>query len=173
MNAVIIYEKSDAAKKASALLKRSSEWVDGRAQWSVKPWRADLLHWPPLAREALRDAAEAHLLVLAMSGNVALSPGLLNWLEGWARCRQVQDAALAVLGGGSGDTLAATATPELADFAQRHGLSCLLGDASPPEEESARPWKDLHKRQVAQTATLVHTLEQAPTGYYQSWGINE
>lgn len=32
---------------------------------------------------------------------------------------------------------------------------------------------DLHEREVAQTATMVHILDQAPPGCYRHWGIND
>jgi hypothetical protein len=103
MNAMIIYEEYSSAERANALLKRASDRADAAEQWSVKPWRLDMLDWPPLAQDAQRDGAEAHLIVLAVGRRAELPPGLLSWLEGWARRRRVEDAALAVFDGGSGD----------------------------------------------------------------------
>ena len=173
MNAVVIYEECDSARRANALLKRAAERADGTMQWSVKPWRLDLLNWPPLAQEALGDAAEAHLMVLALRGGPELPSGLLEWLEAWAVQRQVPSAALALFAGRSGDTLSPTAMPELSEFAQRHGLSLIVGDLSPWKDESPGVLEDLHEREVAQTPTLLHILSQVTPGYYQHWGINE
>jgi len=112
-------------------------------------------------------------IVLAVGGRAEVPPRLLNWLEGWAGCRQVQDAALAVFDGGNGDAFSVTATPTLCEFAQRYGLSFIFGDVSPAEDVPAEVWADLHEREVAQTATMAHILEQVSPGSYQHWGINE
>ena len=170
---MIIYDECDCARKASALLQRASDRADAATRWSVKPWRLDMLNLSPLRQEALRDAAEAHLVVLAVCLKADLPPRLLNWLEAWAVRRQVQDAALAVFDGSGDNTLSATATPALSDFAQRHGLSFIFGDVSPAEDESVELWEDLHKREAAQTPTMVHILEQVSPGNHQHWGINE
>jgi hypothetical protein len=173
MNAMIIYEEYSSAERANALLKRASDRADGEAQWSVRLWRLDMLERPAMAQEAQRDAADAHLMVLAVARRAELPAGLLNWLEGWAGCRQVQDAALAVFDGGNGDAFSATAAPALCEFAQRYGLSLIFGDVSPAEDVPAEVWADLHEREVAQTATMAQILEQVCPGYYVHWGINE
>jgi hypothetical protein len=173
MNAMIIYEEYGSAGRANALLKRASDRADAATQWSVKPWRLDMLDWPPLPQDAQRDGAEAHLMVLAVGYWTELPPGLLSWLAGWARQRRVEDAALAVFDGGSGDTFSPTATPALCEFAQRYGLSMIFGEVSPTEDEQTDLWADLHEREVAQTATMAHIVEQVSPGYYQHAGINE
>jgi hypothetical protein len=67
MNAMVIYEASGCAKQANALLKRASDRADAAVRWSVKPWRLAMLTWPPVAQQALSDAAEAHVIVLAIN----------------------------------------------------------------------------------------------------------
>ncbi len=173
MNAVIIYDDLDFASKAQALLGCAAHRADEALLWTVKPWRLDLLILPLTADEALKDAAEAHLIVFAVRSQADLPPRLLDWLEKWAGCRQVQDAALAVFDGGNGDMLSGTAAPELSQFAERHGLSFILGDVGPSEEESALLVQSLHERTMAQTATLLGILEQEPLDHYCGWGIND
>jgi hypothetical protein len=173
MKAMIIYEEYDCAARANALLKRASERAEGEEQWSVKLWRLDMLERPAMAHEARRDAADAHLMVLAVGRRGELPAGLLDWLEGWANRRRVGDAALAEFHGGSVDAFSATATPELSEFARRHGLSMIFGDVSPAEYELGELWVDLHEREVAQTATMAHILEQVSPGSYRHWGIND
>jgi hypothetical protein len=173
MNAVIVYDDVDFASKAKALLGRAAHRADEALLWTVKPWRIELLILPPSAARALQDAAEAHLIVLAVRRPADLSPRLLDWLEKWAACRQVQDAALALFDGGTGDMLPGTAAPELSQFAERHGLSFIFGDVGPTEVESALLVQSLHERAAARTPTLEHILEQSGQGYYQHWGINE
>jgi hypothetical protein len=174
MNAVVIYEERETARRANALLQRASARADAATRWSVKPWRLDLLEWGPLGQEALRDATEAHLMLLALGSEPEELPHpLLDWLEMWARCRQVQGAALAVFNGGSGDALSSSATPVLSEFAQRHGLSLILGEVDPRDDISPGLWEDLREREVAQTPTMTHILEQVSARDYHHWGINE
>jgi hypothetical protein len=173
MNAVIIYEESDSAGTANALLQRASDHLGAATQWSVKPWRLDALKEPAFGLAALQDAADAHLIVLAVRRPTHTPSWLLTWLEVWAKRRHVQDAALAVFEGTGGDTLSTVVTTELSELAQRHGLSFICGDVSPAQDESAAFRADLHEREMAQTSTLTRLLEQAAPGNYQHWGINE
>ena len=98
---------------------------------------------------------------------------LLDWLERWARCRQVQEAALAVWDSGSADTRSARATSELSQFAGRHGLSLIFDDHALLEDKSSMFASDLHEREVALTPTLQHILERPVRDNHQQWGINE
>jgi len=173
MNAVIIYDDSAIAAKANAMLDRAARRADEALLWSVKPWKFDLLLRPPTADAALEDAEEAHLIVLAVRSQTEMSPWLLDWLEQWARRRQIEDAALAVFDGGKGDTLSAAASPILSQFAERHGLSFIFSDMRPTRDESASFLDELHMRAVATTPTLHQILEERSYDYYRGWGINE
>ena len=88
MIAVIIYDKYDFATKANAMLERAAQRTGETEHWRVKPWRADILKLPPAAEEALAEAAEAHLILLAMRQVQSFLPWLLGWLERWAVCRR-------------------------------------------------------------------------------------
>jgi hypothetical protein len=94
---------------------------------------------------------------------------LVDWLEQWACSRHVQDAALAVFDGGNGDTLSGTAAPELSQFAERHGLSFILGAVGPAEEPSALLVQSLEPRAAAR----IPALERSGHSYSEHWGINE
>jgi len=172
MNAVVLYDTFDFAAKANAMLERAAHWTDEAMHWSVKPWRVDMLKLPPAAEAALAEAAEAHLMVLELRQVPSLLPWLGDWLERWAACRQVQDAALAVWDGGNAVSRSARATPELSQFAGRHGLSLIFNDNALVEDKSAILASDLHEREVALTPTLQRILEQSEQGY-QHWGLNE
>lgn len=173
MNAVIIYDKFDFAAQANAMLERAAHRAGETAHWSVKPWRVDILKLPPAAEAALAEAAEAHLIVLALRQVQSFLPWLVDWLERWAACRQIQQAALAVWEGGSADTLSARAAPGLLQFAGRHGLSLIFDDNALVEDKSSMVASDPHKREVSSAPTLHQILEQPERDYYQHWGINE
>jgi hypothetical protein len=97
----------------------------------------------------------------------------VDWLERWAKCRQVQEAALAVWDGGNTGTPSAQAEPELSQFTGRYGLSLIFGDNSLIEDKSSMFASELHQREVSLTPTLHHILERPVHDSYQHWGINE
>ena len=172
MNAIILYDESALAADANVMLERAANRADATEQWTVKPWRLDLLFLPATADAALQEAAEAHLLLFAIREQAELPLWLLNWLEDWAERRQVQDAALAIFHGGDDHPLAAKATPGLSRFAEHHGLSFIFGDVNPVADEAAVFASSLHEREVAMTPTLLHIQKLVESGYQHS-GLNE
>ena len=173
INAVIIYDRFEFAAKAKAMLERAVHGTGEATHWSIKPWRVDMLKLRPAAEAAMAEAAEAHLIVLALRQVQSFFPRLADWLERWATCRQVQEAALAVWGSENADTHPVRATPELSHFAGRHGLSLLFDDSAPVENESSMLASSLHEREVSRTPTLQHILEQPMPNYSEKWGIND
>jgi len=173
MNVVIIYDDYACAVKAKAMFDRAAHRANEVLRWTVKPWRLDMLARPLTAGEALTDAADAHLVVLTVRHPLSLPGWVPGWLEQWAARRQVPDAALAVWDGGNGDTLSASAAPDLSQFAQRHGLSFISGDAGPIEDEAAVPARRLTRRQALATPAPQPILERAPVSPASDWGINE
>jgi hypothetical protein len=161
MNAIIVYDDNAIAAKAHKMLDRAARRADEALLWKVTPWRFDMLLWPATADVAFTDAQAAQLIVLAIREPAALPGRLVDWLERWALQRQVLNAALAVFDGKRDDSLAGVPTPALSQFAERHGLSFILDDVIPDEDESAAFLEDLHQREVAQTQTLAHIMEQA------------
>ncbi len=134
MTAVIIYDDFACALKARAMLKQAGHRADAAVLWRVKPWRLDELMRPLTADAALEEAADAHLIVLALRHLQHIPARVQDWLEHWAAHRQFQNVALAAWDGGNGDGLSATAPGELSQFAQRHGLRFLFGDTVPAED---------------------------------------
>jgi hypothetical protein len=176
MNAVIIYDEFDYATKANAMLERAAHRTGEITHWSVKLWRVDVLKLSPAAETALAEAAEAHLIMLAVRQVQSLLPWLVDWLERWATRRQVQEAALAVWDGGNADTRFARATPELSQFAGRHGLSLIFDDNALVEDKSSMFASDLEKQEVSLTPTLQHIPERPVRDDYlhwEHWGLNE
>jgi hydrogenase maturation factor HypF (carbamoyltransferase family) len=165
MNAVIIYDEFDYAAKAKAMLERAAHRTDETTRWGVRLWRVDVLKLPPAAEAALAEAVEAHLIMLAVRQVQSLLPWLMDWLERWAMRRQIQEAALAVWGGGSADTRLARASPELSQFAGHHGLSLIFDDNAMAEDQSSMNASDLHKREVSLTPAFQHISEEPMHDY--------
>lgn len=172
MNAVILYDDACAAK-AIAMLDRSAHRADEVLSWTVKPWRLDMLEAPWTANSALTEAADAHLVLLSLCHPRSLPEWVLDWLEQWALRRRVQEAALAVWDSGNGGTLSAAPSPVLSEFAHRHNLSFIFGDADPSEDRSAVVARNLREREVFPTPTLQATLRREPPRPAIDWGINE
>ncbi len=126
LNAVILYDAFDYAAQASAILMGAAHRADETIPWSVRPWRVDILKLPPASEAALAEAADAHLILLALRSVRINLPWLVDWLEQWAAHRQVREAALAVWAGGSAETLPARLAPTLMPLASRHGLHLIL-----------------------------------------------
>src|SRR6267378_5802818 len=112
MKALIIYDDFDSAAKANTTLQHSAHKADFTVQWNIRPWRVDLLKFPPTADEALTEALDAHLIVFAGRSAQSLPFWLERWLEQWAKHRRVKDAALAVASAGSSKAISsASAKP--------------------------------------------------------------
>jgi hypothetical protein len=128
MKALIIYDDFAKTVEANAALQQSAWYSDISVQWNITLWRVDMLKWPPAAETALTEAIDAHLIVFV--GRCAQSPPLWleHWLEHWAKCRQIENAALAVYCEGSSDALLLPVSLELSRFAMRHGLTVLFDD---------------------------------------------
>ena len=135
MKALIIYDDLAGATRATAALKHAASRANVGADWDIKPWRADALKFPSIADEALIEAADADLIVLA--GPQAHS--LPTWLEEWLRCwvirRNIQDAALAVLYDESAGVLVAPGALHLSHFAEGHGLSLITESETTPKDQ--------------------------------------
>ena len=170
MNAVIIYDDFVCAAKANAMLEKASYRAGEVALSDVKPWRVDLLNLPLTATEALRDTADAHLIVFALRPAQFLPVWLLGWLEHWAAHRQVGDAALAVFSGESGDAPSASVVTELSRLAERHGLYFIFDDGGSVRDEVADFARDLHAREISMTPTLQQIVGGSA---HQHWGIND
>jgi hypothetical protein len=173
VNAVIIYDEFDFAANANAMLEYAAHRTDEPMHWSVKPWRVDMLELPPAAEVALAEAADAHLIVLAVREFQSHLPWLMDWLERWATGRRILEAALAVWVGGFADTRLAEVTHELSQFAGHHGLSLIFNDNTLFEGKSSMVTSDLQKHEVSLTLMLQHIPEPPERGQNQNRGEND
>jgi hypothetical protein len=149
MKALIIYDDFASAMKANAALQHSAQNMNFSVQWNIRPWRADMLKFAPTSEAALSDATNAYLIVFA--GRISQS--LPFQLEHWAKCRQIEDAALAVYCEGSTDAPSISAALELSQFATLHGLNFIFDDnaALTPSSIEDKPSfieGRLHEREV-------------------------
>jgi hypothetical protein len=163
LKVVILYDDIGHAAHATALLERVGAHANKAMKWDVKSWRLDALKQPALAAVTNLVAADADLILLALSKTCSPPAELLEWLELWSANRQIEDAALAVLG-----PEVETATPlldELKRFARRRGLAFLGADELWDDKVSAPA---IHPQRHLGPSSLV---ELTPTPAH--WGIND
>lgn len=128
MKALIIYRDIISAAKANSLLINSDRQPGIDIEWNVRPWRVDMLRFPPTASEALFDALDAHIIVFAGDCSQSFPFWLEEWLERWAKNRQIVDPALAAVSVTFPEEAKALAMSDLNRFAIRHGLRVIRGD---------------------------------------------
>ena len=173
LKATVIYDDFDFATRAAALLERAAVRVHEAIKWDVKPWRLDVLKQTSLAGAAGAEAADADLLVFALSQTRSLPPELTVWLEDWGAHRQIEDTAIMVLSPGE----RAAATPlwhELKQFARRQGLAFLSSHEVLENGDSMQFVHQLwQRRQPAPPGfgSPAHSLH--PPHPPRHWGFNE
>ena len=173
MKALIIYDNFAFAARANTMLQEAADRGDAAIRWNIRPWRVDSLNMVSQAAEALMDAADTHLIVFAGHRAQSVPLWLLDWLERWVACRQIKDAAFAVIGGRNGEALSMPATPELSRFASQHGLSFITdGSFVVGDDEGFQTRREIKDEP---SPSLVHSrFMDAPAGYgYRGWGIND
>ena len=126
MKALIIYDDAICAATTNSILHRAADRADISAKWDIRPWRLNMLRFPPTTEQAMSDAADAHLIVLAICNSRSLPMWLMNWLERWAGLRQSPGAAVAMIGCGT-----AEASVAMRQFARRFGLSFIREGQGP------------------------------------------
>jgi hypothetical protein len=173
MKALVIYDSVPLAAKANAILQHATHRADATMYWSIRPWRVDVLRLPPEADEALTEAMDAHLILLASHRAQSLPSWLHGWLEQWAACRKIKNAALAVISDQSDGTLLISATNELLQFAARHGLEFIVNS----ETAVAGKWtffaRSFPKGNQLSSTVQPHLLDVAEVNGVRHWGINE
>ena len=134
MKAVIFCDDSTFAAKARSLLRRVGNRPGVNVRWTVKAWPVNALHHASLSETALLNAADAHLVVLPANHARALSSHLRGWLNRWAALRDIEEAAVGVIGDNesSGSSETDEVSLELRLLVQRHGLNLIHDEAPKP-----------------------------------------
>jgi len=173
LKATVIYDDFDFATRAAALLERVAVRVHEAMKWDVKPWRLDVLKESSLAEAAVAEAADADLLVFALSQTPSPPVELTVWLQQWKTYRQIEDVAVMVLSPAEHPA----ATPlwlELKQFAARYGLAFLSSRDVRENGDSMQFVYQLWQRKQP-TAPALELLAESPPPPRPPphWGINE
>ena len=175
MKALIIYDDFASAVRASTALRQAAHRAKVRAYWNLRPWRADILRFAPAAHEALNDALDADVIVLAGRRVYALRPWLTQWMESWGSRRKAEDCALVVVRG-ENEEKGSAPNPELSRFAKRHRLDFIVENDTSSDDEILSsvltlPEDDSPVHRTLQAAAPSSTLLMG--GSFRNWGINE
>jgi len=173
VKALIIYDDFASALRSNVALQHSTQNVDFAVRWIVSPWRIDVLQFPSAAEEALTDALDAHLIVIAGRSAQSLSFWLQGWLEHWAKCRQIKGAALALFGVGYSDVLRAPGMLEFSSVAKQHDLRLIFDDNRNGKDQSKTAEHFLDERRLLSSATVQPILNAQIQHPHSCWGINE
>jgi hypothetical protein len=128
VKAVVLYSEFESGVRARALLSRVAHQAGCQGRVQSVFWRFDVMSQPLVAREALYHAADADIVLLAASAVSSPPAWLLEWLEGWAITRRVQDAVLAAWCRGHGGAQSAEGIGTLRKLADRYGLEWLCAE---------------------------------------------
>ena len=170
MKALIFYDDLDCALNTKGILRDASHHSGETVQWTIRPWRLNMLQFSPTAEEALKDAADAHLILFAVRHAPSLPAWLMDWLDRWAALRQRPDAALAVIADGSDKASVAQATVELSRFARRYGLTVIRDDTCEIDAKSTV----LNPGLTESDSLALPIFRRAPDNAAdRNWGINE
>ena len=150
MKAFLIYDNFLSAARTNAALNHSVEKSELKIEWDIRPWRMDMLRFPPLAEEALADALNAHVLILA-NGYARMFP---FWLEDWSVRRHFSDAVLALMPDAAAAGLAGSQPERLIEFAGKHGLDVICSSLVGPFFNSVAPLAGLEQSHATEVAVV-------------------
>jgi len=169
---VLLYDDAVWARTAKAGVEEIATRC-GATDPLVVPWRLDLLEQTRFADAALAQSLDADVVLLALAHTWFLPASLSRWLDVWATCRTVPDAALGVMTPpGVSD---AEIKKELGPWVHRHKLTW-LGDWEParaedPELDTASTVADLRQRERSLSPVLREIM--AGPAPYRFFGLNE
>lgn len=125
---VIAYDNLDVAKRAEAVYDRLTQRLDEAFEFQQRLWRFDVLEEESLRAQAVRDAVDADIVIVAMKDDSEVPEAVRRWLESLLGRNSGATALVALL-----DRPGASAQPYLEDVARRGGMDFFAqsGNASP------------------------------------------
>jgi hypothetical protein len=131
MSAVIICDDLVFRARAAATLERVGQRDEVNVRWKTIFWPINALNEKELAKKALVDSMDAHLILFPARCAHSLPHWVLDWLDRWAIRRLVPDAAVAIIADDQ-TSEPAKLTP-LIRFARMHGLTVIVDEQKSPE----------------------------------------
>ena len=176
MGIVVVFQDPLTRQWASEAWDRVSD-VLCRVDAGLRFWRMDDLVHPRVAEEAIRAAAEASIIMVALRDVIAPPPTLCVWNEGWLAQRKPSTGLLVSIVGvhHQKSDLHSYIDDYLGAIAMRGGLDYLPRQhVLPPDAISPFDLESIADRANATTQVMGEILRQGHhTGDYKHWGINE
>ena len=171
MKAFIVYADFASAANANATLQRVGGRAGVRVRWIIKCWQVNVMREPGQFENALIDAADAHLILFAERYSQFIPSWICDWLKRWAVLRQIQDAALAVIGDGTGLTLPVNS--ELILLAEQLGLNFMTGNGATIKDVTIGGVLLTHEQTPPFEGVGPRFAESVSIHSYRFIGINE
>ena len=174
MKAIIFSDDSALATRTRSTLNRVARRPEVGIDWIMKHWRVITLRDASSSINALLEAADAHLIVIPAEYARSLPVHLHEWLEQWAGLREIEDAAVAVVGDNTSAGLRKGWDPDLGLLAQRHGLNLIMNEATVEETVAAKlPVRFSTNREQALPIRLAHLSYAVMPDGCRGFGIND
>ncbi len=173
MKSVIIYEDLAFLANAIAKLQRVGCRPKVNARWTIKSWPINTLEQEAPAERSLIEAADAHLIVIPARYARTLPLGLREWLERWATLRQIQDAAVAVIGDATHADFPRTVSPELAILVQKQGLNFIIDEVPVARNATKLVVRFPHERDLPLPPERPRFKHAVTSDSFRGFGINE
>src|SRR5262245_9062944 len=126
---VIAYDNLDVARRAEAVYDRLTQRLEETFEFQQRLWRFDVLEEESLRDQAVRDAVDADIVIVAMKDSSDVPEAVRRWLESLLGVNTGATALVALL-----DRPDAPVQPYLEDVARRGGMDFFAqsGKASMP-----------------------------------------
>jgi hypothetical protein len=173
MKSLILSDDSSMLAKAEAALLRVGSRSEVGALWIIKSWPVNALTRASLAKEALIEATDTHLVILPMRRAHSFPFWLRDWLHQWAGLREIPDATLAVMGDGARAEFSRPVSPELARLVLQHNLNLIIEQGPADGTVTEKPVRPPLEREVPLLLELYRLNDAVASSSFRSFGINE
>jgi hypothetical protein len=143
---VIAYDNLDVARRAEAVYDRLARRLKQTFEFQQRLWRFDVLEEDALRAQAVKDAADADIVIVAMKEASEVPEAVRHWLESLLGRLSGAAALVALL-----DRPGAPVQPYLEDVARRGGMDFFAQSGKAPNGKTPKPKKP---RKTARPARL-------------------
>jgi hypothetical protein len=166
---VLVYQDFDSGTRAKEFFDRLVHDHEGRFRFLCHLWKFDLLQAPELKDQAMLEAVDADMLVIAALGKPELPRAVRDWIERWLRRTTLSGALVALLAGA--ETGKGPVYSYLSQLAAKGRMMFFAREVPSPKAELSLPVETL--QQQAGTTSLGLRGDLPQTIASSHWGINE
>jgi hypothetical protein len=173
LKALIFSEDASTLAKAESTLLRVGSRPEVDALWIIKSWPVNALTRAGLAKEALIEAADTHLVILPFRRAHSFPSWLQDSFHQWAGLRKVPDAAVAVISDGARAEFSRPVSPELARLVLQHNLNLVIEQVPAIGNSKERPVRPPIERELPLLLQRHRSNDAVASSPFRSFGINE